>query len=118
GVGGGAAGAGGVGVVPVFVRYQEDGSITIRSPYDQDFLEDFKRSIPWRHRRWVADEKHWWVDWRFAKDAEVLCRDWYDDVKVILFRRDDEPPRSGAGNGARLGTPVPPSASLTLLPTS
>jgi hypothetical protein len=76
----------------VFVRYQEDGSVAIRSPYDEAFLADFKRSIPWRHRQWDAEQKHWWVDWRFAKDAELLCEDWFDDVTVVLFERPVPPP--------------------------
>lgn len=82
----------------VFIRYQEDGSITMRSPYSESFVEDFKRSIPWRSRKWHGEEKHWWVDSRFARDAEVLCKDWFEDVTVILYRREDEqraaPPNS------------------------
>lgn len=102
----------------VFVRYQEDGSVTIRTPYSEAFKDDLKASIPFRHRTWQPEEKLWWVDWHFAKDAEALCKDWFEDVKVILYRRDDEPPRSGAGNGAGLGKPVEPWASLNLLPTA
>jgi hypothetical protein len=74
----------------VLVRYQEDGSVTIRSPYDAAFCADLKRTIPGRWRRWRAEDRVWWIHQRCAEDAIALCRSWFHDVEIILYRRDRE----------------------------
>lgn len=99
----------------VFVRYQEDGSVTIQTPYNQAFIDDLKASIPFRHRSWRPDEKLWSVDAIYAKNAEDLCKDWYEDVHVAYFERQRQQSQNSTGTPSR---PVEPWATLHLLPTA
>src|SRR5205823_6024908 len=45
----------------------------IRAPYDVDWIENFKRQVPWGARRWLATEKLWVVDPTFLDEVKALC---------------------------------------------
>ena len=75
-----------------FVRWQEDGSVVIRTPYHGGFVAELKDSINHRQREWRPEEKVWWVDWAAADDAVAIVRDWFPNVQEILFARTVPPP--------------------------
>lgn len=75
----------------VLIRYQANGDILLRAPYNPDFLHDLKQLIPARHREWLPDDRLWHISARFAPDATVLARSWFDAVEIIPHRRAQDP---------------------------
>lgn len=87
--------------------WQEDGSLHLRTPYDADFIADFKANLNYRDREWLPEMKVWHVSARAARDAIALARSWFDVVQEVPFRRA----ASGAGASLARG----PHADLHVL---
>lgn len=46
-----------------------DGGVYLRVAYDQEFLAEFKETIPHKHRTWDEYDREWWISERYAKRA-------------------------------------------------
>ena len=73
-------------VAHVIVRGDQ---LTLQAPYDQDFLEDFKQTIPYAYRKWDPDTKVWQVGCCQAELVSI-CRAHYG--RVIVHDEDTKPP--------------------------
>lgn len=82
------------------IRYQEDGSATMRTPYDVDFIDEFKRLISWRQRTWDPDAKVWHIRPSAVDDVIAFCKTYYDDVNIVMFSRQRSQSSGTRSDGA------------------
>jgi len=68
------------------------GRIALRTPYDTDFLDEFRGVVPRDNRTWDKPAKLWYVDIHFLDQLVALCERYFE-VEV--------PPQmvEGSGNG-------------------
>ena len=59
---------------------KKKGGMYIDCSYDPDFLEFFKRHIPFTERAWNPDIHQWWVSDKCAAQAERDCRAFFENV--------------------------------------
>lgn len=59
---------------------KQDRGVFLEGPYNEDFLETFKRHVPDTDRYWDPDVKHWWVSDKYASQAKRDAEAYYDKV--------------------------------------
>ncbi len=92
------------------ITRQSDGSAILHTPYDAEFVERLKATIPVSLRRWSKTDKTWIVSGSGIAQAVLLAHAFYDQVVDIpatppeptrfrpqtphrtLFLTDDAPP--------------------------
>ena len=57
-----------------------DGGFWTDTPYNADFVEDLKATLPKLARLWDPDRKCWWVDPEYIDLALAVILRWYDEV--------------------------------------
>ena len=55
--------------------------ILIEAPYSANFNDKMKTSIPSPERRWIPDEKCWWVSESYADRAIEIAEDCFNVVE-------------------------------------
>jgi len=63
----------------------------IRFDYNADFIDRFKRLIPYKQRKWDGDRKAWWISKRAADDVQQLADDFFGDYRPfnnVVFNFD------------------------------
>jgi len=85
---------------------QADGSAILHTPYDAEFVERLKATIPVSLRRWSKTDKTWVVSGSGIAQAVLLAHAFYDRV-------EDIPATPPAPSRFR---PLTPHAVLHLLP--
>lgn len=64
--------------------WSQDGRIRIRSDYNAEFVEAFKRMVPGRHRSWMPKpDKMWTCEPAYLEELHELCIRFYDDVSIL-----------------------------------
>jgi hypothetical protein len=81
------------------------GEVELRFPYREALVDDLKREIPGRFRRWDADEKRWLILGAYAPAAVDLLLEYFPNAQVP----GDQPRRlpSTPARTAKPPTPVP-----------
>jgi len=59
------------------------GWFKCKSPYNTDFVDALKISIPYRHRQWVPAEKVWAVSPEYSEDIINLAASFYERIKEL-----------------------------------
>lgn len=90
------------------IHTEPDGSVWLETPYIEEFVDDLKRCIPPRQRKWSKDRKMWCIGADWASEAIELVESFYDRVQF-------------AGDESRTPRPAEPApanawAELWLLP--
>lgn len=67
--------------MPVAELHYVDQEIWCRTPYDAEFINELKDSIPFPHRRWNPAERVWIIDTLFEHELLDLCDRFFDDVR-------------------------------------
>ena len=64
--------------------WAQDGRIFIRTDYDADFVDAFKKMVPPKHRSWKPKpEKVWTCDPAYLDQLHALCEKYFHDVSVM-----------------------------------
>lgn len=66
------------------LRYSPSGAVTMRFPFDPDFIDELKRAVPCRFRSYDPGSKTWRVLPPYASAAERLFQRYFAET---------EPPR-------------------------
>ena len=69
---------------------RSSGKICLRTPYNEEYLEEFRKLIPKEYRQWDRSIKVWLIDPHFMEDIVRLCEKY--------FRLDVLPESSSNGN--------------------
>lgn len=48
--------------------------VSIKTPYNPEYLQEFKATIPWRCREWNPDHKVWLIDKRYLGRVKRLAK--------------------------------------------
>lgn len=76
-------------------RYAPDGSVTIRTPYDEQLVDDYKTCIPRQYRRWDPVRKVWFFDPPWSDEAVDIARAFFPGLVVVGAAQDDVPAPDG-----------------------
>jgi hypothetical protein len=66
--------------------------VELLCPFQGEFIDQLKRSVPSDYRSWSAESKSWFVERRCADQAERLARLYFDKVER-LFDESSRPVR-------------------------
>ena len=79
----------------VVIAEEGDGWVTVRFPYDEDFIDEMKDAIVGAFRRWDPDNRVWFVHASFLTELLQICHRYFEEVKVdsgvAAYQEDIEP---------------------------
>jgi len=58
--------------------------VRVLTPYNVDFVDDLKSSLPGHHRMWDKGAGHWLVNEAYLEDLVNVCRKYFNEVVTDL----------------------------------
>src|SRR3990167_9002577 len=66
------------------LKSDQKGFVIMLTPYDKDFVEIFKAEVPYPHRKWDVDKKHWLVAETMLEKTLELMKLFFDEITTNL----------------------------------
>lgn len=52
--------------------------VHLKTPYDEEYLDEFRDTIPPEEREWLRDEYRWWVSEKYSKKAIRIASGYFN----------------------------------------
>jgi len=70
------------------LKSDEKGFVIMLTPYQKEFVEEFKIKVPYPHRKWDPDKKVWLVAETMLEATVELMKKYFDDISTNLLTEE------------------------------